>query len=301
VSCSQSRTKQTLVEIAKTGYPSHLKKRRVLKTSQAVEDRVFLNAKNILRKKMICVPLIDEDVIGVISLSGKKDGLSFDSFDQEILMTLAEEAVIAIKNAQLYEEQKKVTLGAIQSMAAILSARFTGTRKLSTDTFLQITLFIADRLKLSEEEKQGVHYATLLKDAGKIGLPDEIFKKPTKLTGDEYRLMRQHPIKGAMIIQSFESLKPVAPIILYSHEHFDGSGYPHGLKGDEIPTGARILAVVNAFDALTAGRPYRTRATLKEAIIELRLHKGTQFDPKVVEAFEHVISRPPLAKKLSGI
>ena len=166
---------------------------------------------------------------------------------------------------------------------------------------LKIALAVADELKLSEEEKQAVHYATLLKDAGKIGLPDEIFHKPAKLTGEEYQLMRQHPVKGAMMIQSFESLKPVAPIILYSHEHHDGSGYPHGLKGNEIPTGSKILAVVNAFDALIAGRPYKARSTLKEALAELKRHKGTQFDPQVVDAFERMIARPAIAKLLGEL
>lgn len=274
---------------------------RTLRANEGVEGRVFWTAKHVVRKNFICVPLIDEDVIGVISLHDKKEGGRFDTFDQEILTTLAEEAVIAIKNAQLYEEQKRVTLGAIQSLAAILGDRFAHTRKLSTDTLLKITLAVADHLNLGEEEKQAVHYATMLKDAGKIGLPDEIFRKPAKLTGEEYQLVRQHPVKGAMIVQSFESLKPVAPVILYSHEHFDGSGYPKGLKGNEIPIGARILAVVTAFDALVAGRPYKTRATLKEAVEELKLHKGSQFDPKVVEAFEAVIERPHFAKLLAGI
>ncbi len=294
--------KKRLVEKARMGHWPRLPKgKRVLRPGEGMEGRVFLTARHVVRRNVICVPLIDEDVIGVITLIEKKDGGGFNRFDIEILTTLAEEAVVAIKNAQLYEEQKKVTLGSIQSLAAILGARFAHTRKLSPETLLKITLAIADHIELSEEEKQAVHYATLLKDAGKIGLPDEIFQKPTKLTGEEYRLVRQHPVKGAMIIQSFESLKPVAPVILYSHEHFDGSGYPRGLKGSQIPIGARILAVVNAFDALVAGRPYKTRATLKEALEELKRHKGTQFDPRIVDALEAVIARPALAKILAGI
>jgi len=277
-------------------------KMRVMKPSgDSLESRVFHTAKNVIRRNVICVPLIGEEVIGVISLTDKKENGRFDAFDQEILTTLAEEAVIAIKNAQLYEEQKRVTLGAIQSLAAILGARFAHTRKLSSDLLLKITLAVTEELHLSEEEKQAVHYATLLKDAGKIGLPDEIFQKPTKLTGQEYQLVRQHPVKGAMIVQSFESLKPVAPIILYSHEHYDGSGYPQGLKGHAIPIGGRILGVVNAFDALIAGRPYKTRATLKEAVEELRRHRGSQFDPKVVDAFVVVLSKPVIARLLADV
>jgi hypothetical protein len=295
-----ARAPRSLVERARAGFPK-ASRPRSLRAGEGNEGRVFATAKNILRKNTVVVPLIDEDVIGVISLSHKREGLAFDNFDHEILTTLAEEAVIAIKNAQLYEEQKRVTLGAIQSLAAVLGARFAHTRKLPQDTMLKIALGMGDELKLSEEEKQAIHYAALLKDAGKIGLPDEILRKPTKLTGEEYQLMRQHPVKGALIVQSFESLKPVAPIILYAHEHYDGSGYPHGLKGEEIPVGARILAVVNAFDALVAGRPYKTRATLKEALEELKSHKGTQFDPRMIEAFEAVIAKPAIHRLLSGL
>ncbi len=297
----KTKASRTLVERARAGAPKSAKLRVLKHSAEALENRVFHTARNVIRRNVICVPLIDEDVIGVIALTDKKEGGKFDAFDQEILTTLAEEAVIAIKNAQLYEEQKRVTLGAIQSLAAILGARFAHTRKLSADSLLKITLAIAEELHLSEEEKQAVHYATLLKDAGKIGLPDEIFQKPTKLTGEEYRLVKQHPVKGAMIIQSFESLKPVAPIILYSHEHYDGSGYPQGLKGHEIPMGGRILAVVNAFDALIAGRPYKTRATLKEALEELKRHRSTQFDPKVVDAMVLVMARPAIVKLLAGM
>ena len=291
-----------LVEKASSGAAvSRRKPRRVLRPGEGMEGRVYTTARYVFRRNTLCVPLIDEDVMGVITLRDKKEDGKFDRFDLEILTTLAEEAVVAIKNALLYEEQKKVTLGAIQSLAAILGARFADSRKLSPAALLKITLAVADVLQLSEEEKQAIHYATLLKDAGKIGLPDEIFRKPTKLTGEEYRLVKQHPIKGAMIVQSFESLKPVAPIILYSHEHFDGTGYPQGIKGNAIPIGARILCVVNAFEALVAGRPYKTRATIKEALEELKRHKGSQFDPRVVDAFEAVISRPVLAKYLTGI
>jgi len=294
------RTPRTLIERAKAGFPAKAAKSfRALKPGEGLEGRVFATAKNVRRKNVMCVPLIDEDVIGVICLSGKKEGKGFATFDQEILVTLAEEAVIAIKNAQLYEEQKRVTLSAIQSLAAILAARFDLPHKLPQDILLKITLSMTDVLRLSEEDKQAIHYATLLKDAGKISLPEEIMRKPTKLTGEEYKIIHQHPIKGAMIVQSFESLKPVAPIILYAHEHFDGQGYPHGLKADEIPIGSRILAIVNTFDALIGGRPYKTRATLKEALEEVKSNRGTQFDPVVVDAFNKVIRKPPIWKFLS--
>ncbi|MBI3315900.1 MAG: GAF domain-containing protein [Candidatus Omnitrophica bacterium] len=252
-----------------------------------MENTVAKTARIILRKSLMCIPLIDEDVIGVVTVHAKKDKKDFTYFDQEILTTLAEEAVIAIKNAQLYEEQKRVTLGTIQSLADILGTRVPNGA--SPQLFLRVALKIAAAMHLSEEETQALHYATLLKDTAKVGIPDDILRKPTKLTGEEYRLIREHPIKGAKIVQSFESLKPVVPIILYSREKYDGTGYPKGLKGDKIPIGARILSLINAFEALIVGRPYRDRFSLKEAFSEISKNSGTQFDPKVVEVFLRVV------------
>ena len=256
---------------------------------QSVEAKVARTAQIVLRKRFISIPLIDEDVIGVVTIANKKDKKGFTYFDQEILTTLAEEAVIAIKNAQLYEEPKKVTLGTIQSLAVILGTRVPNAS--SPEVFLKLALKMGEELKLGEEETQALHYATLLKDTAKIGIPDEILKKPTKLTGEEYRLLREHPIKGAKIVQSFESLKPVVPIILYSRERYDGTGYPKGLKGEKIPLGARILSVITAFEAIVMGRPYRDRSSVTEALAEIAKNSGTQFDPKVVEAFVRIVSK----------
>ncbi len=278
-----------LIGKAQVGYPKNKNKNVSIAFGQGIEGRVAKTAQIALRKNSVCVPLIDEDVIGVISVSHKKDRKEFTYFDQEILATLSEEAVIAIKNAQLYEEQKKVTLGTIQSLAVILGTRIPDA--VSPEAFLRLALKMAEELRLSDEETQALHYATLLKDTAKIGIPDEILKKPTKLTGKEYRLLREHPVKGAKIVQSFESLKPVVPMILYSREKYDGSGYPKGLKGEKIPIGARILSVINAFEAIIIGRPYRGRSSMKEALDEILRNSGTQFDPKVVEAFIKIVRR----------
>jgi len=272
---------------ALVGYPKRRDKNFRIPYGKGIEGSVAKTARIILRKNFMCIPLIDEDVIGVMTVSFKKDNKPFTYFDQEIITTLAEEAVIAIKNAQLYEEQRRVTLGTIQSLAVILGSRVE--HVISPEVFLRIALRMAEKIGLSEEETQALHYATLLKDTAKIGIPDEILKKPSKLSGEEYRLLREHPIKGAQIVQSFESLKPVVPIILYSREKYDGTGYPKGLKGDKIPLGARVLAIINAFEAIITGRPYRDRSTLDEALEEIVKNRGTQFDPRLVDAFVQVI------------
>jgi len=297
----KTRPKPRLVERGRLGFPPAQKKRpRSVNPKQGVEGQVFTSAKRVLRKSLLCVPLIDEDVVGVILLKGKKASRGFNYLDEEILMTLAEESVIAIKNAELYEEQKKVTFETIQSLAQILGTRFGQHRKIDSETLLALTLAMTDHFRLSEDERQALHYATLLKDASKIGLPDEILKKSAKLTGEEIQVVRQHPVYGAKMIQSFKSLKPVAPIILASHENYDGTGYPYGMKGDEIPLGARILAVLNAFDAIIAGRPYKSSAGIHEVLEELRHNRGTQFDPHVVDIFQKVLDEPKIKRLLKN-
>jgi len=284
--------RQSLICKALVGFPKNVVKGFRVGFGHGTEGHVAKSAEILLRKKFMCIPLIDEDVIGVVLVSRKKNKKEFNYFDLEILTTLSEEAVIAIKNAQLYEEQKKVTLGTIQSLAVILGNRVsTSATPFPPEVFLKLALHVAHELKLGEEDTQALHYATLLKDTAKVGIPYEILKKPSKLTGEEYTSLKEHTIKGARIVQYFESLKPVAPIILYSREKFDGTGYPEGLKGDKIPIGARILAVINAFEAIITGRPYRDQASVADALDEIRKNGGTQFDPKVVEAFVNVAVR----------
>ncbi len=139
--------------------------------------------------------------------------------------------------------------------------------------------------KLGVTEDQILKDSLLLHDIGKIGIPDQILLKPSKLSDDEYAVMQTHAEVGKKLLESFSNFQEVSDIIHSHQEHWDGSGYPRGLKGEEIPPIARIIAVADAFHAMTNTRPYRTALSEKEALNELKNHRGTQFDPAVVDAF----------------
>jgi len=129
----------------------------------------------------------------------------------------------------------------------------------------------------------------MLHDIGKLGISDTILLKPGKLTPEEYEAVKKHPVIGADIVSVAGFLKDIVPFILGHHERYDGTGYPRGLKGEEIPLGARILAVVDVYEALTADRPYHKAISKEEAIKILRSGMNTQFDPKVVDVFLNVV------------
>ncbi len=150
----------------------------------------------------------------------------------------------------------------------------------------QISVDIGRVMRLSESELEALEWGGLLHDIGKIGVPDDVLNKPDKLTREERAIMNAHPVIGANIIAPVTKLAPELPIIRHHHEWYNGSGYPDRLIGDEIPKLARILHVADAFEAMTAARPYRMKPlTAEQALGELRKFAGIQFDPSIVDAF----------------
>jgi two-component system cell cycle response regulator len=143
---------------------------------------------------------------------------------------------------------------------------------------------------MSSDAVARVGDAARLHDIGKLGIPDAILSKPGPLDADEWEFMRRHTLIGQRIVAAAPGLRPVAGLVRSSHERFDGGGYPDGLAGDEIPLGARIIAVCDAFDAMTSERSYQGARSAAEAIAELERCAGAQFDPDVVRAFAAVLT-----------
>ncbi len=139
-------------------------------------------------------------------------------------------------------------------------------------------------MRLSDADIEEIRLAGILHDIGKIGVPESVLNKPTLLTADEYEIMKTHAALGAKILEPLK-VRAIESIVRHHHESFDGQGYPDNLKGEQIPIGARIIAVADAFDAMVSTRPYRKARTDEDAMAELRRCRGTQFDPMVVDAF----------------
>jgi putative nucleotidyltransferase with HDIG domain len=147
----------------------------------------------------------------------------------------------------------------------------------------------ARKMECDEEEIRSIYWAALLHDIGKIGVPEKVLSKAGPLTDEEWEVMKLHPTVGSNIVQSLKAISHIAPVIYAHQEKFDGSGYPEGLQGEQIPLGARILTVVDAYDAMTSDRRYRKGRSHQEAAEELRQLGGKQFDPQVVDAFLEII------------
>jgi len=239
---------------------------------------------------MLSVPLCLKDgIIGVLNIYTEKVHL-FSQHEINLFTSLASQAAIAIENARLFESLEQIYLEVITALASAIDARDSYTHGHS-NRVTEYAVAIAEEMGLEPYEVDVIRNASILHDVGKIGIRESILHKPGKLTKDEVREMQYHPYIGYKILQSVKLLEPVLPLVYHHQEHFDGGGYPEGLKGDAIPLGSRIIAVADAFEAMTSDRPYRLTLASEVALAELRELSGKQFDPVVVDAFMRLAER----------
>ena len=239
---------------------------------------------------LLAVPILQRGrSIGVITVyTSKPRDFSQDEID--LLSTFASQASIAIENAQLYANMKEQYLSMVMALAAAIEVKDSYTHGHSTNV-MEYAVKIAEELDLPEEEIETIRYAGLLHDIGKIGIKDVILTKRGHLTEAEIDELQRHPEYGANIMERVELLKDIAPLTLYHHERYDGKGYPLGLIGEQIPLGARILAVADTYDAMIADRPYRDAFPFDYVKKEMKKVAGTQLDPEIVKIFFEIIKR----------
>jgi cyclic di-GMP phosphodiesterase len=200
------------------------------------------------------------------------------------------ESEVVIRTFELEQHLEEIERSYRMTLSAVIKAL--EQRELETEghseRMITFSLRLGYELGLEKEALRDLEFGTMLHDIGKINIADDILKKPERLTMSEWASMKRHPILGHEILQGIPFLEGASRIVAEHHECWDGSGYPKGLRGEDIVVGARILAVVDAFDAMISDRVYRKRRTYQEAVSELERFSGTQFDPLVVESFKNV-------------
>ncbi len=225
---------------------------------------------------------------------GRLDGEHYDAQDNALLEGIAAHGGPAFARAALFARIRDDYAKTIAALSATLDlGEQVGMGH--AGRVMNYAMEIGIELGLGHEEVEHLRFAGLLHDVGKTGVPQEILLKPSRLTPEEYELAKKHVEIGASIVDQIEFLKALTPIILHHHERWDGKGYPAGLRGEEIPLLARILAVADSFDAMTSARSYASKLTVSQARKELEAAAGTRYDPRVVAAFFEVLDRMALA------
>lgn len=237
-------------------------------------------------KHVLLYPMyVKEKMIGFLLISDREDGQKFDRNDLEIMNIIVKPVGYALENAYQYDYIGKLAVGQIVSMANSLEKRDEYTRGHS-DRVAQYCMLMTRAMMLTKDQAESLEIAAKLHDVGKIGIPDAVLLKPGRLTDEEFDVIKEHPTHSADIMTPLSILfKKEIPIVLHHHERYDGTGYPGGLKKDNIPLGARILALADTYDAMTSNRPYRKAFEPEEALKKMAECGHTQFDPELLNIF----------------
>ncbi|MBI5047610.1 MAG: PAS domain S-box protein [Deltaproteobacteria bacterium] len=267
-------------EILKTGRPEYVANLKeipeLLPTEQKLMEDGFLSH--------IRMPItVKGEIAGILTVGAKRPS-AFTADDLSIMDKLVSQISVAMENARLVTNLQELFMGTVESLSSAIDAKSPWTAGHSARV-TKYALDIGKESGFSENEMRDLQLAGLLHDVGKIGTYEAILNKPEKLTEEELKVMRMHPVKGAEILMPIKQLKQIIPAVKYHHEFYDCRGYPEGLKGTAIPLMARILSVADTVDAMGADRPYRKGRPMDAIVGELKRCSGTQFDPRIVETF----------------
>jgi len=276
-------------------YPATLEVLTSLKSSTTSVDsggdpaeHAFLE-ENGFKANLLAPLVVHGRAVGLIELFDTRPR-TFTHDDRRFCRLLADHAGIVLGTVRMTEQLEEQHLATVAALAAALEAKdaYTGNH---AQTIAEFAVAVGEELELSGAELRSVRMGALLHDVGKIGIPESILNKPGPLTDDEFTVMKQHTVIGADIIAGIPGMEEVVALVRSSHERWDGRGYPDGLGGNDVPRGAYVIAVCDAFHAMIEDRVYRKAMSVEGAVAELRRCTGTQFMPAAVEALERVIGR----------
>lgn len=289
----------TEIAVSRTILKTAVDRKESIISNDALVDERFIHSRSLVDRRVrsaMCAPLVNRGkVLGIIYLDSVDKANLYTKDDLSLLSAMALKAGIALDNAQLYDDMRSQFFNTVETLVRAIQARdhYTSGHSARVSRY---ALLIAERLGLSTKEKHHLYLTSMLHDIGKIGLPDKLLNRPGKLTEEEIRTVRDHVKVGASMLKALGEMHPIVPLILHHHEAYDGSGYPDGLEGDQIPLISRIVAVADTFDAMTSDRPYRKARSRAEAIAELKRCAGKNFDPKVVNVLLEILGEMTTAE-----
>lgn len=295
--CAPGRTVGLEQDMSHTVIEEAIVRGNTVISSDAMQDARFKMGDSIIAQRIrsvLCVPLEAKECIhGAIYLDCVDRANAFARADLELLTAIARQAGVAIERARLVLDLENLFIDTVRTIVSALDAKDRYTSGHS-ERVCALSLLIGRRLGLTTRDLEVVKLASLLHDIGKIGIPERILTLPGKLSVEEFEIMKAHPVLGAEMIRNIRKLDPVVAGIRYHHENWDGSGYPEGLKGDQIPLGARIIRVADSYDAMTSNRSYRQGLEPAKVRAEFENHSGSQFDPGVLRVFLEALERGDL-------
>jgi len=233
---------------------------------------------------------VRRDLIGALFIGSRSGRKGFQEDERDLLTILAHQGAVAISNARFYRSQEERNLGLVRGMMALIESR-DAYAKGSTERVVRYVTAVARLLNYPKDLLKSLIYGAVLRDIGMITVSGLILKNPAHLSEDEWSLIKQHPIRGAQILEEMNFPREVIEVVTNHHERWGGEGYPAGLKGHDIPLGARIVSLVDAYVAMTSERPYRRSLPYEKARQVIAENWGTPFDPAIVEVFLDVLDK----------